>query len=122
MPARVPLDVDLEDKLLYGLTPTKLAYMVVAMLGGFALWSSSWAPVPFRAVAALACVGVGASASWGRWRGRSADVWVVDIVLFMVRTHRLVWNRTWLHPLAGKSGAVPDKVEPEEAAAIPVVT
>jgi len=44
MPARVLLDVDLEDKLLYGLTPMRLAYLVVALLGGFALWSSPWSP------------------------------------------------------------------------------
>jgi len=38
MPARVLLDVDLEDKLLYGLTPMRLAHLVVSLLGGFALW------------------------------------------------------------------------------------
>jgi len=40
MPAHVPLDVDLEDKLLYGLTPIRLMYLVVSLLAGFALWSS----------------------------------------------------------------------------------
>ena len=34
MPARVPLDVDLEDKLIYGLTPMRLAYLVVSLLAG----------------------------------------------------------------------------------------
>jgi hypothetical protein len=89
MPARIPLDVDLEDRLLYGLTPTRLAYLVVALLSGFALWSSPWSALPVRGGAALLVVGVGAVISWGRWRGRPADVWLVDIVLFAVRTHRL---------------------------------
>src|SRR5665811_2374740 len=44
MPARVPLDVDLEDRLLYGLTPIRLAYAVGALLAAFALWSSPWGP------------------------------------------------------------------------------
>ena len=32
MRARVPLDVDLEDRIVYGLTPIRLAYVVVAGL------------------------------------------------------------------------------------------
>lgn len=96
MSARVPLDVDLEDRLLYGLTPAHLAYMVVALLAGFAIWSSHWAPAPVRAFASLAVIGVGAVVAWGRWRGRAADAWMVDAVLFTVRCHRLVWNERWL--------------------------
>lgn len=113
MPARVPLDVDLEDKLLYGLTPVRLAYMVLAVLVGLALWSSGWPAVPVRAVAAAACVGIGAAASWGRWRGRAADAWIVDVVLFMARTHRVAWNRTWIRALSRKPGAVADAIEHE---------
>ncbi len=100
MPARVPLDVDLEDRLLYGLTPTRLAYLVVALLAAFALWSSSWSLAPVRAVAAVACIGTGAVISWGSWRGRAADVWIVDVVLFMARTQRLAWNWAWIPALA----------------------
>ena len=98
MPARIPLDVDLEDRLLYGLTPTRLAYLVVALLAGFALWSSPWAPLPVRASAALLVIGVGAAVSWGGWRGRPADVWLVDIALFAVRTRRVKWNVRWPVP------------------------
>jgi hypothetical protein len=92
MSARVPLDVDLEDRLLYGLTPTHLAYMVVALLVGFAIWSSHWAPSPVRAFASLSVIGVGSVVAWGRWRGRAADAWMVDALLFTVRCHRVVWN------------------------------
>jgi hypothetical protein len=99
MPARIPLDVDLEDRLLYGLTPTRLAYLVVALLAGFALWSSPWAPLPVRVSAALLVIGVGAAVSWGGWRGRPADVWLVDIALFAVRTRRVKWNVRWPVPL-----------------------
>lgn len=92
MPARVPLDVDLEDKLLYGLTPTRLAYLVIALLAGFSLWSSNWAPAPARLGAAIAIVGVGAGAAWGRWRGRPVDGWLVDIVTFLLSTLRVRWG------------------------------
>jgi hypothetical protein len=115
MPTRVPLDVDLEDRLLYGLTPTRLAYMVVAMLAGFALWSSSWSPVSVRVVAAAACIGSGAAISWGSWRGRAADVWMVDVVLFMARTHRLAWNWTWPLAVAQRLRQASRRVDSDEA-------
>jgi hypothetical protein len=92
MPARAPLDVDLEDRLLYGLTPMRLAYAVGALLAAFALWSSPWGPVALRAMAASLVIGVGAIISWGRWRGEAVDRWFVDFVLFVARTHRLVWT------------------------------
>jgi hypothetical protein len=92
MPARVPLDVDLEDRLLYGLTPMRLAYAVGALLTGFAIWSTPWGPSALRAVAASVVIGIGATVSWGRWRGTPADVWTVDLVLFAVRNHRVIWT------------------------------
>jgi len=99
MRARAPLDVDLEDKLLYGLTPMRLAYLVVALLGGLALWSSPWAPSPIRAVACLAVVGIGAAAAWGRWRGRAVDAWMADISIFVINTHRVAWDKRWAQRL-----------------------
>ena len=95
MRAKAPLDVDLEDKLLYGLTPTRLAYLVIALLAGFALWSSPWAPSPLRTVAGLGVAGIGAAAAWGRWRGRPVDAWVADISMFVISTHRVTVNKQW---------------------------
>src|SRR5690349_314299 len=92
MPARIPLDVDLEDKLLYGLTPTRLAYLVVALLAAFSLWSAHWASVPVRAAAAVALLIIGAGAAWGRWRARALDSWLVDAVVFVLATYRVRWK------------------------------
>lgn len=92
MPARVPLDVDLEDTLLYGLTPTRLAYIVIALLAGFSVWSSPWAPSPVRLCSALAVAAMGAGAAWGRWRGRAADGWLIDIAIFILSTYRVRWG------------------------------
>jgi hypothetical protein len=93
MPARVPLDVDLEDKLLYGLTPIRLVYLVVSLLTGFALWSSQWSLPAVRATASLAVIGLGAAMAWGRWRARAADQWLSDIAIFAMRRYRLVWSK-----------------------------
>jgi hypothetical protein len=95
MNAKAPLDVDLEDKLLYGLTPIRLAYLVVALLAGFAIWSSPWAPSPLRLIAAFSVVALGVVGAWGRWRGRPVDAWVADISIFAVNTHRVSRNRRW---------------------------
>lgn len=92
MSARAPLDVDLEDKLLYGLTPTRFAYVVVGLLIGFALWSSHWAPAVVRGFAAGVEVGIAAAAAWGRWRGRAVDCWAVDATHFLVTNRRLSWH------------------------------
>ncbi len=93
MSARVPLDVDLEDKLLYGLTPTRLVYLVIALLGAFAMWSGHWSIAPIRGVAAAALAAVGAVAAWGRWRGRPLDRWLTDLTLFVLATYRVRWPR-----------------------------
>jgi hypothetical protein len=92
MPARAPLDVDLEDKLLYGLTPMRLGYAVLALLGAFGSWSSIWAAAPVRGAACAAILIAGATLAWGRWHGRAVDCWLADIAAFVARTKRIVWN------------------------------
>ncbi|HUZ87121.1 MAG TPA: hypothetical protein VND96_13385 [Candidatus Micrarchaeaceae archaeon] len=94
MTARAPLDVDLEDKLVYGLTPMRLAYVAVALVAGFALWSSHWAPGVLRGAAAAFVIFGGAGAAWGRWRGRAADEWASDMLVFLMRNYRFEWRAT----------------------------
>ena len=93
MRARVPLDVDLEDRLLYGLTPVRLGYLVLSLLAATAAWSSTWMPVYLRVPTALLCVTGGAVLAWGRWRGRAADSWLLDLVRFAVGSRRIGWRR-----------------------------
>jgi len=94
MRARVPLDVDLEDKLIYGLTPMRLAYLVVSLLGGFSLWSSPWSPQPVRAVTCLAAIALGVIMAWGRWRARATDRWLSDIAIFTARRYHFEWTHS----------------------------
>ena len=93
MHARIPLDVDLEDKLIYGLTPARLVYLVLALLAAFATWSTHWAPPLIRAIAAAVIAASGAIAAWGSWRGRRVDGWVVDLAMFAVASYRITWRR-----------------------------
>ncbi len=86
MPARVPQDVDLEDRLLFGLTATRFGELAVAVLAAFAAWRL--VPVIGAGLAAAA-LAVGALFGWARWRGRPADHWAVAYVLFVLRTRRV---------------------------------
>jgi len=90
--ARVPLDIDIEDRLVYGLTPIRLAYAVLAGLAAMAVWSAQVVIVAARIPVCMAILGAGACLAWGRFRGRAADAWLVDIALFVWRTRRVMWH------------------------------
>lgn len=89
MRAKVPLDVDLEDRLIYGLTPIRLAYVVLAGLAALAIWSAQALPSIVRGAAALIVIAVGAALAWGRWRGRAADEWLMDAARFVAGSVQL---------------------------------
>jgi hypothetical protein len=86
MRARVPLDVDLEDRLVFGLTPQRFGYVTVAALAAMA----SWHALPFvGGPLAVLCLAAGAALGWLRWHGRGLDHWVVAAALWVVRTRRV---------------------------------
>src|SRR5215472_11257412 len=93
MRARVPLDVDLEDRIVYGLTPIRLAYVVLAGLAALAAWESSLAVAPVRAALTFLLLAAGGVLAWGRWQGRPADRWLIDLALFVMSTRRITWGR-----------------------------
>lgn len=103
MPARIPLDVDLEDRLLYGLTPTRLVYVVIALVAAFSAWSAQWAPTAVRGISAVMLGMLGAAAAWGRWRGRPLDAWAADIATYGLATYRIrVEMPRWLSRFASR--------------------
>jgi len=96
MRARVPQDVDLEDRLLFGLTATRFGELALAALAALAAWRL--VPWVGGCLAALLMV-AGAVLGWGRWRGRGVDHLAISIILFAVRNYRLDvelgWARGW---------------------------
>jgi hypothetical protein len=86
MRARVPVDVDLEDRLLYGLTPIRLGYVVVLLLAATAsVRSSAW--LPLRIAVAVLCVAGAGVAGWIRYDGRHADCWLADATRFAISNY-----------------------------------
>lgn len=100
MTARAPLDVDLEDRLIYGLTPIRFGYLVAASLLGLATWSTHWLPLMIRAPLAGLIIAAGAAVAWGRFAGRPVDGWLADLARFALLNYRLEVN---LGPLIGRS-------------------
>jgi PrgI family protein len=95
MRARVPQDVDLEDKLIYGLSPLRFAYLVVGALGALSLWRLESLSVGIRLIPCLLLATAGGVLAWGRFRGRSLDGWLLDLAVFARRNYRLQlsWRR-----------------------------
>jgi hypothetical protein len=89
MGARIPQDVDLEDRLIYGLTPVRLGYLVIAALAALSVWGLRAVPPALRAVPCGVIVTVGVGLAWGRWAGRPADRWVADVAVFVRRNYRI---------------------------------
>ena len=90
--ARVPLDIDIEDRIVYGLTPIRLAYAVLALLAAMAVWSAQALVAGARIPICVAILAGGACLAWGRFRGRAADSWLVDIAVFVWSTRRVTWH------------------------------
>jgi hypothetical protein len=88
MRARVPQDVDLDDKLVYGLTPGRFGYLVIAGLAAVMIWNLAALPLLVRAFGCLLLGGVAALLAWGRWRGRPMDRFLADAVLYFCRNYR----------------------------------
>ena len=108
MPARVPQDVDLEDRLVYGLTPVRLGYLVIAALAALSVWGLKSLPLGVRVVPCAVILAAGAGLAWGRWSGRPVDRWLADIAVFVRRNYRIEIPRL-RSPIRrrGVSGPVP---------------
>jgi hypothetical protein len=89
MRARIPAGIDLEDRLLYGLSPARLGY--VAGLAVLATWCwrhSAWGPLRFAAAVVLLVAAV--AMGWLRHGGRHLDAWAEDLVRHVIARYRIV--------------------------------
>lgn len=112
MPARIPQDVDLEDRLVLGLTPVRFGYLVIGGLAAFCVWNARWGAVPARLALALPLLLGGVILAWGRWRSRPLDRWAADLALFLQANVRVARSggdrRQTVSPAASSHPATAD--------------
>ncbi|TMC12365.1 MAG: hypothetical protein E6J29_08835 [Chloroflexi bacterium] len=111
MRARIPAGIDLEDRLLYGLSPARLGY--VTAIGVLAIWcwrQPVW--LPLRVVPALLLVGAAIAVGWMRRDGRHLDAWAEDVVRYLLRNYRLVLIAP--PPRRPRTGKAPEAAAVEE--------
>ena len=90
MHARVPQDVDFEDRIVLGLTAVRFGELAGSVLAAVTAWRA--VPLVGGALAVL-CVATGAGLAWARWRGRSADHWVASAGRYWWRNYTVVIDR-----------------------------
>jgi hypothetical protein len=89
MKARIPAGIDLEDRLLYGLSPARLGYVAgLAVLASWCWRQPAWWPLGI--VAAVALLAAAAAVGWMRYGGRHLDAWVGDIARHVIARYRVV--------------------------------
>ena len=83
------MDVDLEDQLIYGLSPMRFGYVAIAVLGAMVAWAGGRPPVIPRVALALLLLAVGAAAGWVTFRARHLDDWALDLARWVLGNHRI---------------------------------
>ncbi len=96
----IPTHLTVEPSLIraeFGPIPVDLTFRqatVLACAAGFAywLWQGSGLPVGLVVVLALLALAVAVSTAFITVGGRSADLWLRDLLHYAARPHRLVWR------------------------------
>jgi len=98
MRARIPAGIDLEDRLLYGLSPARLGYVVgLAVVASWCWRQPIWGPL--RILAAILLLSVAGAVGWLRHDGRHLDAWAEDLGRHVIGRYRVVIDREELRRL-----------------------
>ncbi len=88
MKARIPAGIDLDDKLLYGLSPARLGYVTALVVA--AIWVLRQPlPTALRFGLAALLLATAALAGWMRRSGRHLDAWAADLARHVRRRYRV---------------------------------
>src|ERR1700716_3898441 len=89
MRARIPAGIDLEDRLLYGLSPARLGYVAgLAVLASWCWRQQVW--VPLRIAPAILLLAAAGAVGWVRHDGRHLDAWAEDLGRHLIARYRVV--------------------------------
>jgi uncharacterized membrane protein YbhN (UPF0104 family) len=101
----IPTHLNVEDKLLLGLTARQFLYMLSAVALGYSLWDGHpELPSEARLALAAGCVLVGALIALIRPGGRGLDQWVFVVLFHLATPRRAAWRVAEPDPGAWHSG------------------
>ena len=105
MRTRIPAGIDLEDRLLYGLSPARLGYVAgLAVLASWCWRQPVWGPL--RILAALILLAVAGAVGWLRYNGRHVDAWTEDLARHARARYSIVVDWSTLRQLLGPARGV----------------
>ena len=89
----IPTHLNVEDKLVFGLTARQFLYVLVAASLAYGLWEqTAEAPEAVRGFVTLACLLVGAALALVRPFGRPLEEWLLAGVIYFARPRRTTWQ------------------------------
>ena len=101
----IPTHLNVEDKLLLGLTARQFLYMLASVALGYSLWDRHpGLPPEARLALAAACVLVGALLALVRPGGRGLDQWLFVVLFHLATPRRTAWRVAEPAPVAWRSG------------------
>jgi hypothetical protein len=89
----IPTHLDVEEKVLPGLTVRQAAYLLIGATGAFVVWQQ-WVgpPAGLRLGLATVCLAVAAALALGRRHGRGLDEWLFVVLRYATVRRRSVWR------------------------------
>ena len=96
----VPTHLNVEDKVLYGLTVRQFLYLLVGSSASYALWDQAAVLGDgLRTAGAGVCIGTSLAFALIRPAGRALEEWLVAAVVFAASPRRATWQP--IEPRAG---------------------
>jgi PrgI family protein len=113
----VPTHLDVEDKLMLGLTVRQFLYVLVGSSAAYAAWDQlAAAGAAPRVLAAGTCVVLTLAFALARPAGRALEEWLIAALLFVAAPRRTIWQprepqaADWRPAVASWQELTPDAV------------
>ena len=89
----IPTHLDVEDKLLFGLTARQFLYVLMGASSAYALWEQLvLAPTPVRMGIPAVCVLASVVVALVRPFGRPLEEWLIAALIYFGRPRRTTWR------------------------------
>jgi hypothetical protein len=89
----IPTHLNVEDKLIFGLTARQFLYVLVGASLAYGLWEQTAdAPSALRVSVTLACLLIGAALALVRPFGRPLEEWLLAGLVYTSRPRRSTWQ------------------------------